>query len=69
MTCGPCATKQGLLKRHASSHLPAATIPSATVKGRTLYVPSHGITALDFPRGSRNAEQLWRAERLNPATV
>jgi outer membrane protein assembly factor BamB len=47
----------------------AATIPSAAVWGRTLYVPSHGITALEFPSGSRNGEQLWRAERLNPATA
>jgi outer membrane protein assembly factor BamB len=47
----------------------ASTIPSATVRGRTLYVPSHGITALEFPPGSANAEQLWRAERLNPGTA
>lgn len=46
----------------------AATIPSSVVKGRTVYVPSHGITALHFPVGSAHYEQLWRGERLNPAT-
>jgi len=47
----------------------AATIPSSAVQGRTLYAVSHGITALHFPAGSANVEQLWRAERLNPATA
>jgi outer membrane protein assembly factor BamB len=47
----------------------AATIPSSAVRGRTVYVPSHGITALHFPEDSANFEQLWRGERLNPATA
>jgi outer membrane protein assembly factor BamB len=47
----------------------AATIPSSAPRGRTLFVPSRGVTALHFPEGSANVEQLWRAERLNPATA
>ncbi len=46
----------------------ASTIPSSTVNGRTIYVPSRGITALQIAEGSANPEILWRGERLNPGT-
>lgn len=46
----------------------ASTIPSSTVQGRTVFMPSHGITALQFAEGSANPEILWRGERLNPGT-
>lgn len=44
----------------------ASTIPSGTLQGRVLYVPSNGITALalgDTPK------QLWRAPQLRLATA
>lgn len=46
----------------------ASTIPSSTVQGRTVFMPSRGITALQFAEGSANPEILWRGERLNPGT-
>ncbi len=46
----------------------ASTIPSSTVNGRTVFIPSRGITALQFAEGSANPEILWRGERLNPGT-
>lgn len=47
----------------------ASTIPSSTVLGNTIYVPSRGITALHLAVGSANPEILWRGERLNPGTA
>jgi outer membrane protein assembly factor BamB len=45
----------------------AATIPSAAVAGSVLYVPSHGITALEPEQGA--ATQRWRSDKLSPGTA
>jgi len=47
----------------------ASTIPSSVVAGDTVYVPSHGITALKVASGSANPEVLWQVERLAPNTA
>ena len=47
----------------------AATIPSSVAAGSTLYVPSRGITALNFQPGGDSPRQLWRATQLRPATA
>ena len=47
----------------------AATIPSSTVDGRTVYIPSHGLTALHaFPDSGIPPKKLWRSSRLGPST-
>ncbi len=46
----------------------AATIPSATVSQGILYVPSHGITALEPSPENNSPRQLWRSSQLQPAT-
>lgn len=45
----------------------AATIPSAAVTKKAIYVPSNGITAL-VPEAD-STTQLWRAEKLKPGTA
>lgn len=45
----------------------AATIPSAAVTQQIVYLPSHGITALQLE--DRSTSQLWRAEKLKPGTA
>lgn len=47
----------------------ASTIPSSVVAGNTVYVPSHGISAIQVSPGSANPELLWRVERLAPNTA
>jgi outer membrane protein assembly factor BamB len=47
----------------------ASTIPSSVVANGTVYVPSHGITALHIAPGSANPEILWQVERLGPGTA
>jgi hypothetical protein len=43
--------------------------PSGVVCGETLYVPSHGITALR-PGGSQaEPEVVWQMNRLSPSTA
>ncbi len=48
----------------------ASTIPSTTVSGAKLYVPSNGLTVLDTssPPG-KLPRQLWRAAQLRPGTA
>ena len=49
----------------------ASTIPSSTLSGSVLYVPSRGITALEL--NSADAEntpkELWQSPRLSPGTA
>ena len=47
----------------------AATIPSSAVSEGTLYIPSHGLTAVRGPSRGTQAEQIWRSGRLRPATA
>jgi len=47
----------------------ASTIPSATVSEGILYVPSHGITALEPSPEGNSPKQLWRSSQLRPATA
>lgn len=47
----------------------ADTIPSSTLRGDTLFVPSHGITALQTSADGQPPKQLWRANQLRPATA
>jgi len=44
----------------------ASTIPSATVSGGILFVPSSGITALKPSEGK--LERIWRNEQTRPKT-
>lgn len=46
----------------------ASTIPSSTVAGGVLYVPSHGITALKPDDKGGEPKQLWRDAQLGPGT-
>ena len=46
----------------------AATIPSSALSGGVLYVPSHGITALQPSPAGQSPRQLWRSGQLRPAT-
>ncbi len=45
----------------------AATIPSAAIAQQVIYLPSHGITALQ-PE-DRSTTQLWRSDKLKPGTA
>ena len=47
----------------------ASTIPSSVAQGKTLFVPSRGITALEMLPGGEPPKQLWRASQLRPATA
>jgi outer membrane protein assembly factor BamB len=47
----------------------ASTIPSSTVSDGVLFVPSHGITALEPGRDGQPPKQLWRSAQLRPATA
>ena len=47
----------------------AATIPSSAVAGQVLYIPSHGITALQEGAAGEPPKQLWRAGQLRSATA
>ncbi|HXI50426.1 MAG TPA: PQQ-binding-like beta-propeller repeat protein [Candidatus Saccharimonadales bacterium] len=46
----------------------ASTIPSSTPSGGVLYVPSHGITALQPGVDGQSPKQLWRSAQLRPST-
>lgn len=50
-------------------HDGASTIPSSVAANGTIYVPSHGITALKLSPNSPNPEQVWRVDRLGPGTA
>ncbi|MBT3635762.1 MAG: PQQ-binding-like beta-propeller repeat protein [Opitutae bacterium] len=46
----------------------AATIPSSTVLGSTILVPSNGLTALQARGDGKSHTQLWRDNKLGPGT-
>lgn len=46
----------------------ASTIPSSTVSGGVLYVPSNGLTALQPASDGQSPKQLWRSSQLRPST-
>ncbi len=46
----------------------ASTIPSSTLSDGVLFVPSHGITALQIQADGSTPKQLWRSGQLRPAT-
>ena len=47
----------------------ASTIPSSVLAGGVLYVPSHGITALELAPDGASFNQKWRSSRLRPGTA
>ncbi|MBT3913314.1 MAG: PQQ-binding-like beta-propeller repeat protein [Verrucomicrobia bacterium] len=47
----------------------ASTIPSSALAGGVLYVPSHGLTALELADDGRSFKQKWRSSRLRPGTA
>ena len=46
----------------------ASTIPSSTVKGNSILVPSNGLTALQARPDGKSHTQLWRDNKLGPGT-
>ena len=46
----------------------ASTVPSSAVAGSVLFVPSHGLTALQFGAAGESPKQLWRSAQLRPGT-
>ncbi len=46
----------------------ASTIPSSTVSGKIILVPSNGLTALKGLVKSKSHTQLWRDNKLSPGT-
>ena len=46
----------------------AATIPSSTVLGSTILVPSNGLTALQAREDGKSHTQLWQDNKLGPGT-
>ena len=46
----------------------ASTIPSSTPSRGILYVPSHGLTALQPAADGQTPKQLWRSAQLRPST-
>ena len=48
----------------------ASTIPSSTLRGGVLYIPSHGITALEINKADaeNTPKELWQSRRLSPGT-
>ena len=49
----------------------ASTIPSSTLRSGVLYVPSHGITALELNKADaeNTPKELWQSRRLSPGTA
>lgn len=47
----------------------AGTIASSVVYDQTLFVPSHGLTALKLDSSGEPPEQIWRAGQLRPDTA
>ena len=49
----------------------ASTIPSSTLRGGVLYVPSRGITALELNTADaeNTPKELWQSPRLSPGTA
>ncbi len=46
----------------------ALSVPSSTLSGSTLFVPSQGLTALDFAVAGEAPKPLWRSSQLKPGT-
>jgi outer membrane protein assembly factor BamB len=46
----------------------ASSVPSSTVGGNVLFVPSQGIVALQAGQGNEPPKQLWRSAQLRPGT-
>lgn len=46
----------------------ASTIPSSVVSGGSVYIPSHGLTAITPQAGESEPKQLWNSGRLGPST-
>ena len=46
----------------------ASSVPSSTLSGNTLFVPSQGLTALDFTAAAESPKPLWRSNQLKPGT-
>lgn len=46
----------------------ASSVPSSTLDGDKLYLPSQGLTALDLSRGQASPPPLWRSNQLRPGT-
>ena len=55
-------------KDHWSYDDGAATIPSSTVTGMTILVPSNGLTAIKARADGRSHTQIWRDNKLGPGT-
>ncbi len=47
----------------------ASTIPSSTVSGDTILVPSNGLTALQARADGKSHTQLWQDNKLGPGTA
>ncbi len=47
----------------------ASTVPSTTVSGGRLYVPSNGLTVLEPGAAGEPPKQVWRAPQLRPGTA
>ncbi|HIL72715.1 MAG TPA: pyrrolo-quinoline quinone, partial [Verrucomicrobia bacterium] len=47
----------------------ASTIPSSALADGVLYVPSHGLTALELADDGKSFKQKWRSSRLRPGTA
>ncbi len=47
----------------------ASTIPSTTIMGRDIFVPSNGLTALRSREDDSGHTQLWRQNKLGPGTA
>ncbi len=45
-----------------------SVVPSSAPSGGVLYVPSHGLTALEPGVGAEKPKQLWQASQLRPGT-
>ncbi len=46
----------------------ASTVPSATVIGNMVYIPSNGITVLKLSEDRKSYEQVWQQANLRPST-
>ena len=46
----------------------ASTVPSTTVSGGKLYVPSQGLTVLEPAAPGQPPKQLWRSSQMRPGT-
>src|SRR6185369_4338325 len=47
----------------------AASIPSSTQSGGVLYVPAHGLTAIQPGAAGEKPKPLWQSSQLRPGTA